>query len=134
MISLVISIWQLVARYPALTAGIFNVVIIAGAAIGLHLTNSELAGTAGFVAALTALIIHSGVIPTAKVTNVKAGLKPTVPNTVNVAVPRTVSDVPVRVVPRTYPPVTQPIPVVKPAVSAGAATTILSAGNRFRVI
>lgn len=78
------GLWKLVSRYPAVTAGISNVIIIVAAAFGLHLTAGELATTASIVAAVFGALVHAGVIPVTKAANVKAGLKPTVPNTVTV--------------------------------------------------
>lgn len=79
VVNVAIGIWPLIAKYPAVTAGLFNVLIIVGAHFGLHLTTDELTSLAGTLAAVTAVLVHAGVIPVTKVANVKAGLKPTVP-------------------------------------------------------
>jgi hypothetical protein len=79
IIDLAVSTWKLVASYPALTAGVFQVIIIAGAQIGWQLTTPQLSTLAGTVAAVFAILVHMGVIPVTKVANVKAGLKPDVP-------------------------------------------------------
>lgn len=90
VLNLIVAIWRLVAKYPALSAGVFNVIILAGTQIGLHLTTAQLSTLAGTVAAVFAVLVHAGVIPVTKVANVKAGVKPTVP--VGVAVSSAESD------------------------------------------
>jgi uncharacterized membrane protein len=87
VLNVAVGAWKLIARYPALTAGVFQVIIIVGAKIGLHLTADQLATVAGVVAAVFGLLVHAGVIPVSKVANVKAGLKPTVPGSVEVGEP-----------------------------------------------
>ena len=79
IINLVVALWQFVARYPALTAGLFNIIIVCGAQVGLHLTNAQLTTVAGTTVTVFALLVHAGVIPVTKVSNVKAGVKTTVP-------------------------------------------------------
>lgn len=85
IISLVVTLWKLVARYPALSAGLFNIIIVAGAQVGLTLTTAQLTGLASAVAAIFGVLVTAGVIPVTKVANVKAGLRPTVPVGVSVA-------------------------------------------------
>ena len=115
LFALLAGIWQLAAKYPAMTAGVSNVVIIAGATVGLHLTTAELASIASAVAAVFAVLVHAGVIPVTKVSNVKAGVKPTVPSAVEVGEPLSAT-VPAAK-PVAYAP-TAPSPVlVSPAVS-----------------
>lgn len=102
IVNLVAAIWTVIAKYPAVTAGLFNVIIIAGAQVGLHLTSPQLASLAGCVAGVFALLVHIGVIPVTKVANVKAGIKPTVPNAVVTAPVAEIpleTDKPVRAVP-----------------------------------
>lgn len=88
--NLVVMVWKLVARYPALSAGVAQIIILVGTKIGLHLTTEQLTTLAGIIAAVFALLVHSGVIPVTKVANVKAGLKPTVPAAVEVGEPASV--------------------------------------------
>src|SRR3954451_116532 len=90
-LNVAVTVWKLVARYPALTAGVFQVIIIVGAKFGLHLTADQLASMAGVIAVVFGLLVHAGVIPVAKVANVKAGLKPTVPGSVEVGEPASVN-------------------------------------------
>lgn len=85
LVNITVAVWQLIAKNPPLTAAVFNVLIIAGASIGLHLSTDELASVCGVVAVVFGLLVRAGVIPVAKVSNVKAGLKSTVPDTVEVA-------------------------------------------------
>ena len=77
-VGLTVALWKLVARYPAISAGLFQIVMVLGAAFGLHLTTTQLASGASFIAALFGLLVHAGVIPITKVDNVQAGVKPTV--------------------------------------------------------
>ena len=86
-VGLVAAVWGLIARYPALSAGLAQIVIVLGAAFGLDLTAAQLASGASFIAALFGLLVSAGVIPVTKVANVKAGLKSTVPHDVVVATP-----------------------------------------------
>jgi len=126
VVSLIVAIWQLVARYPAVTAGVFQVIIVAGAAVGLNLTTAELASIAGLVASVFAVLVHAGVIPVTKVSNVKAGVKPTVPSAVEVGEPLSAT-VPAAQ-PVAYTP-TAPSPVlVSPNVSVVADTVSVEHG------
>ena len=77
-VGLTVALWRLVARYPAVSSGIFQVIVVLGAAFGLHLTTTQLASGASFIAAVFGLLVHAGVIPVTKVDNVKAGIKPAV--------------------------------------------------------
>ena len=108
----VVTVWRLIARYPALSAGLFQVIILVGAQFGLHMTTAQLTSVAGTIAAIFGLLVHMGVIPVTKVANVRAGIKPTVPSDVAVAVPE------ISAKPADYPP-TVPVQVVP-----GAITTI----------
>ena len=85
-VGLVAAVWSLIARYPAVSAGLFQIVVVLGAAFGLHLTTTQLASGASFIAALFGLLVHAGVIPITKVGNVNAGVKTTVPRAGVVAV------------------------------------------------
>lgn len=73
----IVAAWKFVASYPALTAGVFQVIIIVATQLGFHLTTDQLASLAGTVAVVFGILVHAGVIPVTKVDNVKAGLKPT---------------------------------------------------------
>ena len=84
---LFVAIWSIVAKYPALSAGLANILIVAGAQVGLHLSTAELASIAGGVAALFGVLVTAGVIPVTKVDNVKAGIRNKVPNGGAVLVP-----------------------------------------------
>ena len=77
---LFVAVWGIVAKYPALSAGLANIIIVAGAQVGLHLSAAELASIAGAVAALFGVLVTAGVIPVTKVSNVKAGLGNKVPS------------------------------------------------------
>jgi hypothetical protein len=103
-LNIFVAAWQLVAKNPPLTAAVFNVLIIAGATVGLHLDTNELATVCGVVAVVFGLLVRAGVIPVAKVSNVKAGLKSTVPDGMSVAaaVPEVPLDVAVK--PQDAPP------------------------------
>jgi hypothetical protein len=73
-----IAVWKLVARYPALSAGLANALIVIGSYLGFNLTTAQLTTVAGVVATVFGVLVHMGVIPITKVANVKAGLVPTV--------------------------------------------------------
>jgi hypothetical protein len=57
---------NIVKGYPALTAGLANVVIVLAARWGIHVTADQLAGLGAAVAAILAGIIHASVSPTQK--------------------------------------------------------------------
>lgn len=120
LISGVVTVWKLVAKYPAISAGLAQVAVLIGAQFGLHLTTGQLASFAGAIAGIFALLVHAGVIPVTKVDNVKAGLKPTVPADVAVADAKPVTEA--------TPTPTVPVPV---QVVPGALTTIEA--NRTKV-
>lgn len=84
VLSIAAVVWKLVARYPAAVAAIGNMLVVVGAAVGLHLTTGELATVASVIAGVFGVLVHAGVIPVTKAANVKAGVKPTVPNVVTV--------------------------------------------------
>lgn len=69
-------IWKLVAHYPAATAAVFNVIIVIGAAFGLHFTPEQLATTASIVAVIFGALVHENVIPMSKVKKDSAEPKP----------------------------------------------------------
>lgn len=78
LLNAAVSVWKLVARYPALSAGLSQVVILIAAQVGLSLTTTQLASIAGVVATIFAVLVHAGVIPVTKVDNVQVGLKPVI--------------------------------------------------------
>lgn len=78
-LNVAVTVWRAVAKYPALTAAVFQVIIIVAAKFGLHLTAAQLTSVAGVIAAGFGVLVHMGVIPVTKVDNVKAGVKPSVP-------------------------------------------------------
>jgi hypothetical protein len=73
-----IAIWNVIAKYPAVSAGLVNIAVVVGAKIGLNLSATTLVEVAGAAAAILAVLVHMGVIPVTKVDNVKAGIAPTV--------------------------------------------------------
>jgi hypothetical protein len=78
VVSVVAAVWAVIARYPAVSAGLFQVIVVLGAAFGLHLTTAQLGSGASFIAAVFGVLVHMGVIPVTKVDNVRVGLKPAV--------------------------------------------------------
>ena len=78
LLNAAVSVWKLVARYPALSAGLSQVVILIAAQVGLSLTTTQLASIAGVVATIFAVLVHAGVIPVTKVDNVQVGIKPVI--------------------------------------------------------
>jgi len=78
VLNAVVGIWTLIAKYPAASAAIGNIIVVLAAAFGLHLTVDQLAGAAAIVAGIFGVLVHAGVIPVTKVDNVKAGLVPTI--------------------------------------------------------
>lgn len=74
----VAAIWHVIARYPAVSAGLANIVIVIAAKFGLHLSANQVVETATAAAAILGILVHMGVIPVTKVQNVSAGVKPTV--------------------------------------------------------
>jgi hypothetical protein len=115
VLNLVVATWQLVAKYPALTAAVFQVIVLAGTQVGLHLTTTQLSSLAGTVAVVFGILVHAGVIPVTKVDNVKAGVKPDVPKGVVVAGAETNAK---PVEPEGYTP-TKPSPVVPSEPASG---------------
>ena len=77
-LSVFAAVWGFISRYPAAVAAIGNIIVVLGAAFGLHLNAAELATTASIVAGVFGVLVHAGVIPVSKVDNVKAGVKPTI--------------------------------------------------------
>lgn len=149
ILDLIVATWKLVAKYPALTAAVFQVIVIAGTQVGLHLTTAQLSSLAGTVAVVFGILVHAGVIPVTKVANVQAGLKPDVPKGVVVATPETdakpaepvtytaTMPSPVLVAePVSEPARTDPIPVevVEDAITTiePKPTRVITAGNRYR--
>lgn len=78
ILNAVVGIWTLIARYPAASAAIGNIVVVLAASFGLHFSVDQLAATAAIVAGVFGVLVHAGVIPVTKVDNVKAGLVPTI--------------------------------------------------------
>jgi hypothetical protein len=74
----VVAIWNVIAKYPAVSAGLVNIAVVVGAKVGLNLSATSLVEVAGAAAAILAVLVHMGVIPVTKVDNVKAGIAPTV--------------------------------------------------------
>lgn len=70
-----VKVWKLVARYPAVSAGLTNVAIVLGSYLGLDLTATQLTTVATAVAAVFGVLVTIGVIPVTNVDGVKAGLK-----------------------------------------------------------
>lgn len=62
-VAIVAAIWRLVARYPAATAAVGNIIIVLATGFGLHLTGAELATFASVVAAVFGALVHANVIP-----------------------------------------------------------------------
>lgn len=81
----VAAIWHVIARYPAVSAGLANVVIVIAAKFGLHLSANQVVETATATATILGILVHMGVIPVTKVDNVKSGLKSKVPDNTMVA-------------------------------------------------
>ena len=73
-----IAIWNVIAKYPAVSAGLVNIAVVVGAKVGLNLSATTLVEVAGAAAAILAVLVHMGVIPVTKVDNVKAGIAPSV--------------------------------------------------------
>lgn len=114
VVGLVVALWGIVAKYPALSAGLANIIIVAGAQVGLHLSTAELASIAGAAAALFGVLVTAGVIPVTKVANVKAGLGNKVPDAGAILVGTgAVVTAPEPPEPVTYTP-TEPVPVLTP--------------------
>lgn len=67
LLSYASAAWRLIARFPAATAAIANVIIVVAAAFGLHLNTAELATVASVVAAVFGALVHAGVVPLVKV-------------------------------------------------------------------
>ena len=72
------AIWGIIAKYPAVSAGLVNIAVVIGAKVGLNLSATNVVEVAGAAAAILAVLVHMGVIPVTKVDNVKAGIAPTV--------------------------------------------------------
>lgn len=125
LLNMVVAVWKLVAKYPALSAGLSQVIILIAAQLGLSLTTTQLASVAGVVATLFAVAVSAGVIPVTKVANVKAGLKPTVPVNVVVATPEVAAKMPVDL---PYTP-TQPNPIVVAETARVSAGTVNVTGD-----
>jgi hypothetical protein len=70
------AIWGVIARYPAVSAGLANIAVVVGTKFGLNLNATQVTEVAGAAAAILAILVHAGVIPVAKVQNVNAGIAP----------------------------------------------------------
>ena len=75
--NLAVTIWKTVAKYPAVSAGLANVLIVLGSYVGLNLTTGQLTTLATAIAAIFGVLVHIGVIPVTNVDGVKAGFKAT---------------------------------------------------------
>jgi hypothetical protein len=80
LVSAVPAMWRLIARYPALSGALADIIITIAAKFGFQLDEAQIAGVAGFLTALFGVLVTAGVVPVTKVANVKAGLKNTVPH------------------------------------------------------
>jgi hypothetical protein len=104
-----VGIWKLIARYPAVSAAIGNVLVVLGASLGLHFTVTQLTTTAAIVAGIFGVLVHAGVIPVTKVDNVHAGITPTIKGQASVLDTPSVEAVNAK-------PVIQPVNEIPPAV------------------
>ena len=66
LFSVVSGIYGVLVKYPAISAGLANIAVAVGAKFGLHLTADQLVAAVSFTAAITAVLVHAGVIPMAK--------------------------------------------------------------------
>lgn len=67
MTKVLAAVHQLFATYPALSAALVNIAVIVAAYLGLPLTGAELVYLVGVVTTLFGVIVHSNVVPLAKV-------------------------------------------------------------------
>ena len=61
-----LKISELLKTYPAISAALVNIAVIACAYFGLHVTGDQIVFVAGVVTALLGVLVHSHVTPTAK--------------------------------------------------------------------
>jgi len=60
------AIQTFLKTYPAISAALVNIAVVACAYFGLHVTGEQIVYIAGIVAALLGVLVHSHVTPTAK--------------------------------------------------------------------
>jgi hypothetical protein len=60
------AVQALLKAYPALSAALVNIAVVACAYFGLHVTGDQIVYLAGIVAALLGVLVHSHVTPVSK--------------------------------------------------------------------
>ena len=72
------AIKNLLKTYPALSAALVNVGVVAAGYFGLHVTPVQLVSFAGVLDVLFGMIVHSNVIPVAKTENTFTVVNPSI--------------------------------------------------------
>ena len=61
--NVVAGLYKVLVKYPAIAAGLANIVVVAAATFGFHLTSDQVVTAVSFTAAVTAVLVHAGVTP-----------------------------------------------------------------------
>jgi hypothetical protein len=63
LFNVVAGLYHVLAKYPSIAAGLANIVVVMAATFGFHLTANQVVTVVSFTAAVTAVLVHAGVIP-----------------------------------------------------------------------
>lgn len=57
------GLYNVLRKYPAIAAGLANIVVVMAATFGFKLTADQVVTAVSFAAAITGVLVHYGVIP-----------------------------------------------------------------------